>query len=209
MGQRLVILGAGGHARAVADVAAAAGWTLAGFTDRGGADRARHVVGDDAAVASLVAIRAVDAGAVGVGNSALARRAVLFEHLRNIGVATPALIHPRAVVSGTAHIGDASVVFGGVVVGAGVEVGINTVLYSGTVVEHGSRIGDHAYLSPGAILSGGVTVEPGAFIGAGAVVLPGVTIGKAAVVAAGAVVTSDVLPGTTVLGVPARPAARP
>jgi acetyltransferase-like isoleucine patch superfamily enzyme len=56
------------------------------------------------------------------------------------------------------------------------------------------------------ILSGQVTVEVGAFLGAGAVVLPGLRIGAGAVVAAGAVVTADVLPGQTVMGVPARAA---
>jgi sugar O-acyltransferase (sialic acid O-acetyltransferase NeuD family) len=207
--RRLAILGAGGHARAVADVALAAGWVVAGFTDRGGADPARDVMCDDAGLARLAAGGAIDAGVVGVGNSALARRPALFEHLRHVGLATPALVHPRAVVSVSACIGDGAVVFGGVVVGAGVDVGVNAVLYSGSVVEHGCRVGEHAYLSPGAILSGEVTVEPGAFVGAGAVVLPGVIIGKAALVAAGAVVTSDVPPGTTVLGVPARTARRP
>ena len=54
------------------------------------------------------------------------------------------------------------------------------------------------------MLCGGVTIEPGAFLGAGAVVVPGITIGHGAVVAAGAVVVSDVAPGATVLGVPAR-----
>jgi len=206
--RRLFILGAGGHARAVADVAVASGWTVAGFTDRRGADPARGVVGDDGVLVELSAAGAMDAGVVGVGNSALPRRAALFEHLRHLGVLTPILVHPRAVVSASARIGDGAVLFGGVVVGAGVEVGVNVVVYSGTVVEHGSRIGEHAYLSPGAILSGEVIVEPGAFVGAGAVVLPGVTVGKAAVVAAGAVVTSDVAPGTTVLGVPARAAGR-
>jgi UDP-perosamine 4-acetyltransferase len=204
VGRRLVVLGAGGHAHAVADVATASGWTVIGFTDRGGADPEREIVGDDSALADLRATGAFDAGVVGVGNSALARRTALFEELRHLGVPTPALVHPRAVVSASAHIGDGAVLFGGVVVGAGVEVGINAVVYSGAVVEHGGRIGDHAYVSPGVIFSGEVTVEPGAFVGAGAVVLPRVTIGKGAVVAAGAVVTADVAPGTTVVGVPAR-----
>ncbi len=204
MARRLVILGAGGHARAVADVALASGWTVIGFTDRGGADPARDVVGDDGVLVELRATGAVEAGVVGVGNSALARRAALFEQLRHLGVPTPALVHPRAVVSASARIGEGAVVFGGVVIGAAVEVGINAVVYSGAVVEHGSRIGEHAYVSPGAVCAGEVTVEPGAFVGAAAVVLPGITIGKGAVVAAGAVVTADVAPGATVVGVPAR-----
>jgi len=47
-------------------------------------------------------------------------------------------------------------------------------------------------------------VARGASIGSGAVVMCGVTIGAGAMVGAGAVVTSDVAPGATVAGVPAR-----
>src|SRR5262249_44501525 len=133
VGRRLVVLGAGGHAHAVADVATASGWTVIGFTDRGGVDPARDIVGDDSALGALRSPGAFEAGVVGIGNSALARRAALFEELRHLGVPTPALVHPRAVVSGSARIGEGAVVFGGVVIGAGVEVGVNAVVYSGAV----------------------------------------------------------------------------
>ena len=211
---RLLILGAGGHARAVADLAAECGFTLLGFTDRsappgspGGPGAA--VIGDDAAAEALARAGGLDAGVVGVGNSALARRAELFRLLGRWGVAVPALVHPRAVVSRSGRVGAGATVFAGAVLGAAVEVGANAVLYSGVLAEHDCRIGEHAYLSPGVILAGAVVVEPGAFLGAGAVVLPGLTVGQGAVVAAGAVVTRDVAAGQTVLGVPARPRPGP
>ncbi len=203
MDRRLLILGAGGHGRAVADVAAEAGWTVAGFTERTRRVGA-EILGTDADVRALARAGAIDAAVVGVGNSALARRKELFELLRDCRVATPVLVHPRAVLSRSCRVGAGSVVFGGCVLGAGVEVGVNGVCYSGVTVEHDCRIGDHCYLSPGVVLSGQVTVERGAFLGAGAVVVPGVRIGVGAVVAAGAVVIEDVPAGTTVLGVPAR-----
>jgi sugar O-acyltransferase (sialic acid O-acetyltransferase NeuD family) len=201
MSRRLVIAGAGGHGRAVADVAEACGWTVAGFTDRPGA---AGVIGGDDDLAALVAAGALDGGVVGVGNTALSRRAELFRRLRASGLATPSLIHPRAVVARSARVGAGSVVFPGSVLGAGVAVGENAVIYSGVVAEHGCRIADHAYLSPAAVLAGEVTVERGAFVGAGAVILPGVVIAEDAVVAAGAVVLADVREGETVVGVPAR-----
>lgn len=205
---RLLILGAGGHGRAVADVATEAGWTVAGFTER--TPRAgTEVLGVDADVRALARQGAIDGAVVGLGNSALARREDLFAFLRECGVAIPVLVHPRALLSRSCRVGDGSVVFGGCVLGAGVEVGVNGVCYAGTIVEHDCRIEDHCYLSPGVVLSGQVTVERGAFLGAGAVVVPGVRIGAGAVVAAGAVVIEDVPAGTTVIGVPARPRGTP
>ena len=199
---RVLVLGAGGHARAVADVARAAGWTVVGFTDLV-ADRSRaDVLGQDADVPALARRHRVDGVLVGVGNTALARRAELYDTFKTL--AAPPLVHPRATVARSASVGAASVIFAGVVVGDAVGVGDNVVLYSGAIVEHDSRIAAHAYVAPGAVLAGGVTVDEGAFVGAGAVAIPGVRVGAGAVVAAGAVVVADVPAGATVLGVPAR-----
>ncbi len=203
---RLVILGAGAHGRAVADVATECGWTVAGFTDR---SPGAAVLGQDGDVAALQRSGTIDGALVGVGNTALARRAELFALIKAAGVPSPTLVHPRAIVSRSARIGDGTVVFPGGVLGAHVAVGDNVVVYSGVVIEHECRIGDHGYLSPGVILSGAVTVGAGAFLGAGAVLLPGITVGVGATVAAGAVVTRDVRAGTTVVGVPARPVGAP
>lgn len=202
MPQRLLILGAGGHGHAVADLAAECGWEVVGFTDRG--HRRPEVLGEDTELAGLIRAGKIDGALVGVGNTALARRVELFQLLRDAGAVVPTLGHPRAVISRSCRIGGGSVVFAGSVLGAGVQIGNNAVVYSGTVVEHDCRIADHAYLSPGVILSGAVVVEARAFLGSGAVVLPGLTIGEGAVVAAGAVVIRDVAAGETVTGTPAR-----
>lgn len=202
MAGRLLILGAGGHARAVADLAQECGWTVVGFTDRSGSGP--QVLGDDGVLPALAREGRIDAAVVGVGNTALGRRAELFGLIAEAKVTAPALVHPRAAVSSSARIGDGATVFAGAVLGAGVAVGANAVVYSGAVAEHGCRIGEHAYLSPGVILSGEVAIGPGAFLGAGAVVLPGLAVGASAVVAAGAVVVEDVPAGATVMGVPAR-----
>lgn len=191
MAKRLLILGAGGHARAVADVAAECGWTVAGFTDRAGGPGRPEVLGDDSRIAELIRSGKVDAAVVGVGNTALGRRVELFEILRKADAVIPSLVHPRAMVSRSCTVGDGAVIFPGVVMGAGVTVGENAVLYSNAVAEHNCRIAAHAYLSPGVILCGAVTVESTAFLGAGAVVLPGVTVGAHVKVGAGVVVRAD------------------
>jgi len=202
--RRLLVLGAGGHARAVAAVAVACGWEVAGFTDRVGSASALPVRGGDDDLPRLTRELGLDGAVVGVGDSGLARRAPLLECIRAAGLAAPALVHPRACADPSARVGDGSVVFPNVVLGADVAVGANAVLYSGAIIEHGGRVDDHAYVAPGAILSGQVRVGAFALVGAGAVVLPGLTIGRGAVVGAGAVVTADVEAGATVVGIPAR-----
>lgn len=205
---RLLILGAGGHGRAVAELAQACGFSVAGFTDRSSPPGRPEVLGTDADLASLLGPHRIDGAVIGVGSTALGRRAELFRGLVATGVAVPVLVHPRAVRASSCEIGEGTVVFPGSVLGSHVRVGRDAVLYSAVVAEHESVIGDHAYLSPGVILSGQVRIGAGAFLGAGAVVLPGLEIGAGAVVAAGAVVTADVAAGHTVMGVPAREARR-
>lgn len=204
---RLIVLGAGGHARAVADLAVACGFTILGFTDRPGAVARADVVGDDDRALALVRAGQADGVVIGIGNASLARRSELYRLVAEAALPRPSLVHPRAVVSPSCRVGDGTVVFAGSVLGACVEIGENVVVHSGVIAEHDCRVADHAYLSPGVVLSGSVTVETNAFLGAGAVVLPGVTIGTHAVVGAGAVVLGDVQSGVTVVGSPARPKA--
>lgn len=90
----------------------------------------------------------------------------------------------------------------------GISVGNNVILSAGCMLVDAGldpRPGDNNH--PRSYRDGGVTIGDGAWIGAGAIILPGVTIGAGAVVGAGSVVTSDVAPGTTVVGNPARPIA--
>src|SRR5207247_10355845 len=137
--------------------------TAAGLTDRAGAPRP-GLLGTDAVVGALAPAGKLDAAVVGVGNTALPRRAELFRLLYDCGLATQALVHPRAVLARSSRIGDGSVVFGGCVLGAGVEVGVNGVGYSGVIVEDDCRIADHRHPAAGVLLPGPVTIEWGGLL---------------------------------------------
>lgn len=53
-----------------------------------------------------------------------------------------------------------------------------------------------------------IAIGRNVWIGGGAILTPGVNIGDDAIIGAGSVVTRDVPPGTTVVGIPARPLAK-
>lgn len=199
---RLVILGAGGHGAVVAEGAQLAGWILEGFYD------------DDAAAVLFGGVRRLGAigdfaargdemreAIVGVGLLEARRRVI-----EKIGARArwANVIHPRAIVSERAEIGDGAFVGPGAIVNPRTRMGMHAIINSGAIVEHDCVIGVNAHVAPGAVLCGGVRVGDGTLIGAGARVTPGVKIGAGCVVGAGSVVVRDVGDGATVMGNPAR-----
>jgi sugar O-acyltransferase (sialic acid O-acetyltransferase NeuD family) len=130
-----------------------------------------------------------------------ATRQKVSQHVRHhFGI----LIHPTAVFSAQAEVGEGTVVFPQAVVQAGVKLGKQVILNTGCIAEHDCRIADFVHLAPRSVLCGGVQVGEGSLIGVSATVLPGIKIGKWATVGAGAVVTQDVPDFATVTGIPAK-----
>jgi acetyltransferase EpsM len=209
--QRLVVMGAGGHAREVLDVleslpeGPARQWTIV-FAEPGSTT---------AAAAALVRERGYDlvdtfpADAThylpAVGDPALRRR---FEVLaEEQGLEPGHAVSPLSTVPEAVRDAPGLVTFPRSHISTDVTLGRHCHLNTGCQVSHDGRLGDRVTLGPGAVLAGGVVVEDDALVGVGAVVLPGRRIGRAAVVGGGAVVVHDVPAGVTVVGNPARPLA--
>jgi UDP-perosamine 4-acetyltransferase len=205
-----VIVGGGGHARVVLDALRAAQAAASYVVLDADAGRVGHeldgvpIVGGDERL-NEYARRDDAAFVVGVGSAGDSRaRRRLFELACAHGLRPLACVHPTAVWSAAATIGDGVQLLAGCIVGPGAVLGANCLVNSGAIVEHDCRVGDHVHVAIGACLAGGVDVGPGAHIGAGAVVIEQTHIGAGAIVGAGAVVLSDVPPNVVAAGVPAR-----
>jgi UDP-perosamine 4-acetyltransferase len=209
---RFLIWGGGGHGKVVADLIRAVGHTVAGFCDADPAKLNRVVEPGGAAVIiseSELLGRVegrelpvgVDAVALAIGDNRTRLRCLQLLS----GLSVPPLVHPSAVVSPSARVGDGSVVFACAVINAAAAVGRAVIVNSGAIVEHDCEVGDGVHLSPRSTLGGGVRVEERCWIGAGATVLQLIKVGAEAMVGAGATVIRDIPAGITVAGVPAKP----
>lgn len=210
--ERILLWGAGGHGKVVADLARAAGYEVAGYVNADPASLGR-VVEPGGAEVVLTEVQLLEltqrggpdlpADAIGL---AIGRNDTRLAKLREVGdLPLPALLHPSAVISPSARIGRGTVVMPRVVINAAAVIGEGVIVNTGAIIEHDCMIGDGAHISPGAVLAGGIRVGVRSWIGAGATVIQGISIGADVVVGAGTVVIRDIPDGTKVVGVPARP----
>ena len=212
----ILILGAGGHARVVADILLRAHEQAEpGAQDDNETLRPAGFLDDDPGLAGTTILGLPvlgnidrlgdvehDAVIVAVGDNHA--RARIFSRMKAGGERIASAIHPRAVLAPDVRLGQGVMVCAGVVVNTATVVGEDVILNTGCTVDHHNEIGPHAHVAPGVHLGGHVRVGEGALVGIGSAAIPGASIGDWAIVGAGSVVTKEVPPHTTCVGVPTR-----
>jgi sugar O-acyltransferase (sialic acid O-acetyltransferase NeuD family) len=160
-------------------------------------------IDDNVKVQPIAAHDSIDDVVVAVALTAPRRKIV--EKLIALAYPFTPLVHSSVQPRSSIRIGKGSIICAGVRLTVEISIGTFVIINLNATVGHDVRLGNFVSVMPGVNISGNVTVADNAFIGSGATILQGLTIGKGATVGAGAVVTKDVAPGTTVVGVPAKP----
>lgn len=200
---KLVIYGAGGHAKTIVDLVRQANhYQMVGIV----ADPP-PVVSDISGVPTLGGQDVLESvyekgcrlmiNAVGA-TSRNRMRLEIFVRMAKRGFAFPRIVHPKAVVEPSAELAAGVQVFGMALVGSSVRVGFGAIINTGAIVSHDCKIGDLAHLTPGVVLAGGVEVGTGALIGMGVTTALEVKIGEWARVGNGARINGDVPPHAVV-----------
>lgn len=206
----IVLLGAGGHAREVADIVrhragVDAGIELLGFIDED--PEAWGMVRDGVPVLggwswfddrNREDIRVTCA----VGSPETGRR--LAAQAERLGLHFAQVISPLAWVSPGAVMERGVTLFPQVVVNTGTTLHEHCIVNVGATISHDCDIGTHTFVAPGVHLAGNVTIGEGCWIGLGAGVIQGCSIGPRTVVGAGGMVIRDLDADVTAVGVPAR-----
>lgn len=207
MSNRIVIFGAGGHAKAVIDTVEQQGrYEIIGFLDGGRAAGENvygyEVLGDDSWLADRS--NAVDGAIVAIGDNWT--RGLIVQGIQRIRPDLPFVtaIHPAAAIARGARIGAGSVVMAGAFVGADAELGEHAVLYPHAIVEHDSVIGSFVSFAPKAAAGGQVTVGDFSAVAIGASIIHSIKIGEHNVIGAGATVVRDIPPNSVAIGTPAK-----
>lgn len=210
MKEKIVVIGNGGHAKVVIDILREMGrYEIIGVTtDKKCSDDVfcnYPVLGDDDILCDLIR-NGVKNAAIGIGgfkDNTLRKK--IYEETKTKGFKVISAIHPSAVISRSALLGEGDVIFPGVVINTDVHIGNNVVIATGSTIDHETVIKDNVLISAGVNVGAYATIEEGALLALGSKVVSGVRVGGNSLVAAGAVVINDVDQDSKVFGIPARP----
>ena len=202
---KVIFLGAGGIAIVAAEIARFRGLEIVGFLDdraekRGTLFCGATVLGDFNMLAALCqdVPQAVIAFSNCHGRIHVAQKALSY------GFSLPNLIHPSAIISQDASIGQGAIIMPGTIINSGTRIGSNIILNTAASVDHECLIGDGVHIGPGARLSGLVTVGTATWVGIGSTIRESVHIGNNVLVGAGSLVLKDIPDGVVAYGTPAK-----
>lgn len=202
---RVLVVGAGGHARVCIEALTDSGFDVVGCVSRDGSGIGGlpcRVLGSDEQLEQIVERIGVHHVFVAVGHNAT--REALSVRCREAGLSPVNAISRFAMVSPAAELGSGVAVLAGAVLNPSAIVADGAILNTRCSIDHDVYIGPYAHVAVGVAVAGGVTVGERAMLGVGSCVVPLARIGADAVVGAGAAVVRDVPAGATVMGVPAR-----
>ena len=202
----VIMLGAGGHAKVLLDTLIDQRANVIGILDqnpRGAGLFEIPIIGtdDDIKNYSPTAVELVN----GLGSiNVVGARMHIFKKFKALGYNFRSVIHPTAIVSTRAQLGEGVQIMAGAVVNAGSNIGDNAIINTSTSIDHDCQLAAHVHIAPGCVLSGGVTVGKGTHIGTGSSIIQGITIGQNVLIGAGSVVVRDIPDNVKAFGVPAR-----
>lgn len=165
-----ILLGAGGHAKALVEAITAGGGKICAYVDPKVCSwiNCRHVL-DESQIKPEDGVLVIGLG--GISPAKLAVRLELLSSLIARGFEAPPVVHPAAYVSANASLAPGTVILAGAVIQPGVILGTGAIINSGAIVEHDSTVGAGSHIAPGAIILGNCKIGTHCFVGAGTVVV--------------------------------------
>jgi UDP-perosamine 4-acetyltransferase len=198
----VIILGAGGHAKVLADALKLSGREILGFvtpdTDVGMNYCGKKVLGDDSIIEQYSAdeIELVNGiGALPTKNL----RWLLADKMRKQGYKFAIVIHPDAIITADVDLLEGTQIMAGVVIQSGTKIGQDTIINTGALIDHDCQIGNQCHIAPGVIFSGGINIGSNTHLGTGAIVIQNISIGENCVISAGSIVYKDISDGAKII----------
>lgn len=209
MREKIVIIGAGGHARVVAECIDETLYEIVGFLDKDDAHLGQiidgiPIIGNDVNPCYWKE-KGIKGCVNGIGHVGDCRvRNAAYEKFKNAGFHMVTAIHKKSIVSRNASLNEGVVIMPGAVINAGACIMQDVIINSNAVVEHDVIIGEGTHVAPGSIISGGTMIGKNVLVGAGSSIIQSVIVGDNTIIGAGTVVNNNVPENVVVVGNPFR-----
>ena len=199
--RKLMIIGAGGHGRVIADIAQKTGlYGHIAFLDD---DLSRKLPGYElmGKVNEYQKWKDTHEFIVAVGNNRI-RNDIQKALEKQVTITT--LIHPCASIGEWVTLGAGTVAMANTAVNSGAVIGDGVIINTGSTIDHDCKIGNYVHVAPGSHISGNVSIGDRAWIGVGSSIVNNICLCDECMIGAGAVVVGDIKVMGTYVGVPAR-----
>ena len=201
MSKSVVIIGASGHGKVIADIIVNSGDRVLGFLDDANDIQGNKIIGFPVLgkIADYDNYRDCEF-VIAIGNP------YIREKISNeLPVKWYTAIHPTAVISSLdVEIGEGTVIMANAVVNPSARIGKHCIINTGAIVEHDNILEDYVHLSPNVTLAGIVKVGKSTHIGASACTKQVINIASDCVIGAGSVIVKDITDSGTYVGVPVK-----
>lgn len=204
MHKKVVIIGAGGHAKVIADIIEKSGDTVYGFLDDNKII-GEKVIKDYRVLGKISECKYLQSDIkdlyfiIAIGDNYI-RKCIYEKYTLNYYTA----IHPSCNIGIDVKIKEGTVIMANACINPSTTIGKNCIINTGAIVEHDNIIEDYVHISPNATLCGTVKVGTFTHIGAGAVIKNNIEITNDCIIGAGAVVVKNIEEKGTYVGVPAK-----
>ena len=189
----MYLYGASGHAKVIIDIIRAQGGVVEALVDD---NPCLEKLGDIPVLHNPVGLSPF---IVSIGNCKI--RKMIAERL---DCEFSTVIHPSAIISPTATIGEGTVIMQGAIIQAEAQLGKHCIINTKASIDHECVIGDYVHIAPGCTVSGDVRIGEGTWIGAGTTIIQGVHVGKNCFIGAGSVIIRDIPDNYKAYGVPCK-----
>lgn len=201
MNKDVVIIGAGGHARVVADIIIKNGDKILGFLDDN-LEKGSRILGYNI-LGKIKDLNSLNHGntyfALGIGNNQLRKSIYLSNKIKYYTA-----VHPTAVMAIDVEIGEGTVIMANSVINTSSKIGKCCIINTAAVIEHGNVLKDYVHISPNVTLSGNVIIGESTHIGTGTSVKNNINICNDVTIGVGSVIVKDIEKPGTYYGVPAK-----
>lgn len=203
MKREVIIIGAGGHSKVIADIILKSNDNVIGFLDDG-KEIGTQILLNYKVIGKIDYINEINDNEISyiiaIGNNEIRKQ--IYERYPNLSYYTA--IHPNAVIANDVKIGKGTAIMANSVINTSAKIGEFCIINTGTILEHDNEIGNFVHISPGATLSGTVKVSELVHIGTGSKIKNNININRKCTIGVGTVIVKDINAEGVYVGIPAR-----